>query len=106
MEKPIDHPFKDNFEMSENDDERANVVSFNLFLFNTGFNLYKLRKKSLDDLINTVDLTPLIHIRRLRIENWADTQRVTRLSKFFENARALSKSESKAHKSCWVVHFG
>ena len=31
MEKPIDHPFKDNFEMSENDDERANVVSFNLF---------------------------------------------------------------------------
>ena len=34
MEKPIDHPFKDNFEMSENDDERANVVSFNLFEFN------------------------------------------------------------------------
>jgi len=44
MEKPIDHPFKDNFEMSENDDERANVVSFNLFLFNTTVNLYKLRK--------------------------------------------------------------
>ena len=44
MEKPIDHPFKDNFEMSENDDERANVVSFNLFLFNTTVNIYKLRK--------------------------------------------------------------
>ena len=46
MEKPIDHPFKDNFEMSENDDERANVVSFNLFLFNTTVNLLNSEKVS------------------------------------------------------------
>ena len=83
MEKPIDHPFKDNFEMSENDDERANVVSFNLFLFNTGFNLYKLRKKSLDDLINTVDLAPIDSHSETQNQNWAGSRRVTRLSEVY-----------------------
>ena len=40
----VGQAYNSNFEMSENDDERANVVSFNLFLFNTTVNLYKLRK--------------------------------------------------------------